>query len=232
MPRRIVATRSVVVETETLMFKVVRTAGRRQVHIVVEPRGIEVRVPYNYPITRAEQHVRDNLDWIRTEAAAAQRAPVVTWGAEIPFLDRSLTIVRGVRARPYVTRLGNRLVVSPRAAGDLPGSLERWFRREARIYFLQRLAALAPAFGGRVPTALAVRGQRTRWGSCSSQGHLSLNWRLLQLAPELVDYVLAHELCHLTHMDHSPAFWALLGRSMRDFEVRRNALAAVGLLPL
>ncbi len=68
------------------------------------------------------------------------------------------------------------------------------------------------------PSRISVRGQRTRWGSCSVKGNLSLNWRLVQVPLEVRDYVLIHELCHLCHMNHSSAFWALVRGHCPDYE--------------
>ena len=63
---------------------------------------------------------------------------------------------------------------------------------------------------GTTYSGLTIRGQRTRWASCSSKGAMSFNWRLLLAPPEVLDYVVEHEVCHLEVMDHSPRFWALL----------------------
>ena len=83
------------------------------------------------------------------------------------------------------------------------------------------------------PQRVTIRGQRTRWGSCSTHGTISLNWRLLQVPGELVDYVLVHELCHLRHMDHSPRFWALVAETVPDHARRRARLDALqGTLPV
>jgi predicted metal-dependent hydrolase len=98
------------------------------------------------------------------------------------------------------------LLVPP---GDARDAIERFYRRRARAEIAPRLDA-ATARAGTAYKGLTIRGQRTRWASCSSGGAMSFNWRLL-LAPEAVlDYVIEHEVCHLEVMDHSPRFWALL----------------------
>lgn len=89
------------------------------------------------------------------------------------------------------------------------GLLRLWMQRKARAALVPWLLRLSREHG--LPVAGArVRGQRTRWGSCSSRGTISLNRRLLFLPPTLVEYVMLHELCHGAHPDHSPGFWSLL----------------------
>ena len=75
---------------------------------------------------------------------------------------------------------------------------------------------------------VVIRDQQRRWGSCDRRGTLRVNWRIVQAPMRLVDYVVAHELAHLRHQDHSKAFWALLGRAMPDYEPRREALRRMG----
>ena len=88
-------------------------------------------------------------------------------------------------------------------------ALERWYRRQAREEVAPRLDAACARAGSRY-TGLTIRGQKTRWASCSSKGAMSFNWRLLLAPPEILDYVVEHEVCHLEVMDHSPRFWRLL----------------------
>jgi predicted metal-dependent hydrolase len=115
--------------------------------------------------------------------------------------------------RTRVHRRAGRLLVP---AVDPAPALERWYRRAARAEVARRLDA-ATAITGRRYRGLTIRGQRTRWASCSASGAMSFNWRLL-LAPEAVlEYVVWHEVCHLEVMDHSPRFWALLRRRCPDY---------------
>jgi predicted metal-dependent hydrolase len=95
--------------------------------------------------------------------------------------------------------------------GDARAAIERYYRRAARSEITPRLDRAA-ALSGLSYMDLTIRGQRTRWASCSTSGRMSFNWRLL-LAPERVlEYVVWHEVCHLEILDHSPRFWALLER--------------------
>ena len=77
---------------------------------------------------------------------------------------------------------------------------------------------------GRSYSALALRDARSRWGSCSATGTISLNWRLVHFGPAVIDYVVAHELAHLREMNHSEAFWAVVRSVVPDVEAARGAL--------
>ena len=100
-------------------------------------------------------------------------------------------------------------------------ALEGWYRREAAGHLPQRLGELAGKLGV-TPGRISIRSQKTRWGSCSDRGTISLNWRLMLVSSELVDYILVHELCHLRHMDHSAKFWELVGGLIPDYPLRRG----------
>lgn len=71
---------------------------------------------------------------------------------------------------------------------------------------------------------LSIRNQRSRWGSCSQQGGLNFNYRLVYLDPELIDYLVVHELCHLKEMNHGPNFWLLVSQSVPNYQILRNKL--------
>jgi hypothetical protein len=134
-------------------------------------------------------------------------------GGGIPYLDERLTIdlrtERG-RRRAYVSRQGAELRVALPPEMELRQALEAWYRRQARGEVAVRLNA-AVARAGRSYTTLQIRGQRTRWASCSTSGAMSFNWRLLLAPARILDYVVEHEVAHLDVQDHSARFWRLLG---------------------
>jgi predicted metal-dependent hydrolase len=131
--------------------------------------------------------------------------------------------------RSRVHRRGSELLV-PDGEAQRP-ALERFYRRAAHAEIAPRLDR-ACAQSGTTYSALTIRGQRTRWASCSRSGAMSFNWRLL-LAPEpVLDYVVWHEVSHLEVMDHSPRFWKLLGERCPDYRehvrwLRRNGATLV-----
>ncbi len=99
--------------------------------------------------------------------------------------------------------------------------LDHWLREEARGVLTERAEAMAPVVGVR-PTSISIRDQRTRWGSASRAGALSFSWRLLLAPPFVLDAVVVHELAHLRHANHGPAFWALArSHAPRTDEARR-----------
>ena len=126
--------------------------------------------------------------------------------------------------RPRDLRRGDELLVPKR---DAEAALERWYRRQARTEIGERLDAVT-ARHGTPYDGLTIRSQKTRWASCSSRGHMSFNWRLLLAPPEVLDYVVEHEVCHLEILDHSSRFWALLEARVPDWRDHARWLRRYG----
>ncbi len=172
-------------------------------------RGVEVVLPRRAPEREAAAAIRELRPWIERRVAelAGARAAVAARGDTVPYLGQTLSLVSDFPGRTRVARRGDTLLV-PEGSERVP-ALERWYRRAARAEIeprLQRACAVAGASYSR----LTIRGQRTRWASCSRSGAMSFNWRLL-LAPEAVlEYVIWHEVCHIEVMDHSTRFWRLV----------------------
>jgi predicted metal-dependent hydrolase len=183
--------------------------------------------------------VEEKRPWIertlrRIREAEEEAAVRLVDGGSVPYLGSSLELrvrVEPGRMRDFVSLKGSVLHVavgSPGAAA-VRTALEAWYRRRARIEVAPRLDAACARAGTRY-TRLSIRGQRTRWASCSSQGAMSFNWRLLLAPPEILDYVVEHEVAHLEVLDHSDRFWRLLGSRVpayREHErwLRRNGPA-------
>jgi predicted metal-dependent hydrolase len=206
-------------------YSVRRSTRARRVRVTVDPHaGVEVVLPQRAPARDAAAAVAQLRGWIEQRLAEAEtvRRQVAARGDTVPYLGTDLRLMPEP-GRTRVHRRGDELLVptEPRDA------LERWYRRAAREEIEPRLDA-AVARLGRSYTRLAIRAQRTRWGSCSSTGVMSFNWRLL-LAPEAVlDYVVWHEACHLAVMDHSPRFWALVAEHCPDYQAPRRWLRRNG----
>ena len=106
-------------------------------------------------------------------------------------------------------------------------ALENRYKEAARTYIPKRVAYYNAMTGGSY-SRISIRDQKTRWGSCSSKGTLSFNWRLMLAPPSILDYVVVHELCHLTHMNHSPAFWQAVEAVYPDYKNARKWLKEHG----
>jgi predicted metal-dependent hydrolase len=191
-----------------IRYSVRRSERARRARVSVDlERGVEVVLPPRAAEREAAAVISEFRPWIERRVSELERvrAMVAARGNTVPYLGQPLRLVPQP-GRTRVLRRGDVLHVpseEPRPA------LERWFRRAARAEISARLDQACARAGSSYST-LTIRGQRTRWASCSPAGAMSFNWRLL-LAPESVlDYVIWHEVCHLEVMDHSPRFWALL----------------------
>ncbi len=185
--------------------------ARHYVLRVEEDGSLRVTIPRGGSRTEAERFARDKADWIAREQYRQELAR-----GRAAWLDGSPVLLRGQAERLEVdqasatARLGDETIA---LAGDGPAALAaavtRHLRRLAGHELPARLMELASSLGQRVK-GVTVRDQRSRWGSCSHSGRISLNWRLVQAPPSVRDYVLLHELMHLTEGNHSARFWKKL----------------------
>jgi predicted metal-dependent hydrolase len=203
-----------------------RSPRARRVRVSVDGDGVvRVTLPRRAPARDADAAVRELAPWIerRRRALARAASEVARTPGTVPYLGEELDVVAQL-GRTRVHRRGAVLLV-PEI--DATAALERWYRRVARGEIGPRLDA-AVARAGTSYTRLTIRGQRTRWASCSATGAMSFNWRLL-LAPEpVLDYVVEHEVCHLEVLDHSPRFWRLLESRVPDWREHARWLRRYG----
>jgi predicted metal-dependent hydrolase len=207
-------------------YTVRRSSRARRVRVSVDAeRGVEVVLPQRAPERAAASAVRELRPWIERRLSEVEqvRAVVASRDGTVPYLGEELLLMPE-RGRTRVHRRGDVLRVP---AGDASAALERWYRRQAKAEIAPRLDRAVAALGTNY-TALTIRNQRTRWGSCSSTGAMSFNWRLLLAPEDVLDYVVWHEACHLIHMDHSPRFWALVERHVPGFASPRRWLRRHG----
>jgi predicted metal-dependent hydrolase len=209
-----------------LDYRVRRSPRARRVRVSVDGSGeVEVILPRRAPERAAAQAVRELEGWIerRRRTLARAAAEVARPEGAVPYLGRDLRLVPQP-GRERVHRRGDDLFVPKRDAG---AAIERWYRRQARAEIGPRLDAATVRAGTRYD-GLTIRGQKTRWASCSSRNHMSFNWRLLLAPEEVLDYVVEHEVCHLEVMDHSPRFWALLESRVPDWREHARWLRRYG----
>ncbi len=193
----------------TIPYRVRRSTRARRVRVSVDAvKGVEVVLPRGAGERAAASAIRELAPWIerRLRELDRARAAVAARAGTVPYLDQTLTLVEHP-GRTRVHRRGDTLLV-PAGPERLP-ALERWYRRAARSEVAERLDAACAAAGLRY-SGLTIRGQRTRWASCSRTGAMSFNWRLLLAPAAVLDYVVWHEVCHLEVLDHSPRFWSLV----------------------
>ncbi len=188
--------------------------SKRYIVRVLDESSVRVTIPRGGSRRMAMAFFEEQQDWVcsRLEEFRGQNSRRrIPWTMESRIWFRGrLESVKGVLEQAGLegaSGLDPALWNQPIA--DLKEVTEAQMRNLARIELPARVIALAQGVGVR-PVRISIRGQKTRWGSCSARGNLSLNWRLVQVPLSVRDYVLIHELCHLQHMNHSPSFWSLV----------------------
>ena len=201
---------------------------RKTLALVISREGdLEVRAPLRLSRASIDRFVASRQEWITAKQAemrrraAARAAFTVQIGSRLPYLGREVPVLPG--AKPLFT--GEAFLVNP--ADPLKPQIVSLYRTLARTEMEAQIRRFAPLVGAE-PASLRITGASTRFGSCSGRNGLSFTWKLVLAPPELVEYVAVHELCHILQHNHSPRFWAEVGRVLPDYPARERALRNFG----
>ena len=207
-------------------FELRRSKRRRTLGLTVTPHQVRIHAPSWTPRAEIEHYVLRQHDWLKrawTRMQARAPQPAAEPLAGVRYLGRVLAL--DVRASLFceVRRHGEILRIDAPLDADIASLVREWLHSQATAVLAWRLQRIARR-AGRQPRRFALSNAQTQWGSCTRRGHVRLNWRLVQAPLAVIDYVAAHELAHLVHLDHSPRFWAQVAEWCPDALARRAEL--------
>jgi len=234
--------REITFGTRTIPFIVERSARRETVSISVDlADGVIVKAPEGLDSAAVDEVVRNKAPWVVQRLAAFEELGPVPEphefmsGETFTYLGRQYRLLvrpEAGRRGASVKLKGAWLEATVPAQGEqaplVHQALQAWYRRLAAQRLPERVRLYTGKLGIDEPAVL-VRDQQKRWGSCTAKGELRFNWRIVMGPMSLVDYVVAHEVCHLVVANHSAAFWKLLGTILPDHEARKERLRVEGL---
>lgn len=213
-----------------MRYQLVRSK-RKTLALALDHQGaLTVRAPLRLPVSQIDVFVDDHWDWVlSTRERIAQRpAPppfALAECAGIPYLGATLSLHFAATAR---VRLQGDCLLVPQGTSSLAPVL-RFLDAQAKRVFTERVAALSAAILLH-PQRIRISHAKGLWGSMSGRGTLSLNRALLHCPPDVVDYVIIHELCHIAHPNHSAAFWAKVENFLPAYRTQRAWLREHGAL--
>lgn len=214
---------------ETISYLLERRS-RRTVGLKITTEGLVVHAPKRIFEFQLHQILQEKSNWIlsKLEAREANQIEKIEWvdGEHLLYLgqDIQLKLVSNVKKS---TRFENaELVIHAPEANDhtvCSRMVLMWYKKQAFLDFSRRLEILSAKLG--VPTPpLTLSNAQSRWGSCNSRGEVRLSWRLLQAPPNIINYVICHELAHLKQMNHSPKFYAVLESLFPNYKAAEKEL--------
>ena len=219
---------------ETTLDYALRRARRKTIGFSIDASGLTIAAPRWVGIGQIEEAIRERRQWVLTKIADMQRhhaaIPQVRWedGGTVPYLGETIVLRIATRTTRVSSTAFDReartltLSLPPDATpAQVRDRAEAWLQHEARALFRERLLHYEARLGV-AHRVLRLSSARTRWGSCSADGRILLNWRLIHFPLTSIDYVVAHELSHLKEMNHGPRFWATVASLLPDYEVARE----------
>lgn len=212
-------------------YELTRNPRRKRMTVFVHPHGaVEVRAPTKAPTSETDSFVCSKADWIRQKLREAEEAASAAGkyvsGESILFRGQPHTLLVEVSptGEGQVEARDGKLVVRNGSAADegarrdlVRKALREWMVQRALEVVRERISVFAERLGVQ-PRRVRIKDMKSRWGSCSAKGNISISFRIVMAPPEVVDYLLAHELCHIIHRNHSKDFWALVGHTIPRYE--------------
>ncbi len=208
----------------TVQVRYSAQARRYGLRISHQSGAVILTVPAHGSLEQARDFACAHEGWIRKNLATQPQLIAPDYGQAMPVDGKLVTVRHGSGRSAVLTEQG---LLVPGQSHLLAGKLRAFYKlrtRDALVPASHRYAARLDREIGRV----TLRDTRSRWGSCTSEGNLMYSWRLAMAPPAVQDYVAAHEVCHLSEMNHGPDFWHLVEEICPDYRLHRNWLRSKG----
>ena len=216
-------------ETSTLDFEYkVKRARRKSIGIYVQDGLVEVRAPRYVNLGEIAAFVTDEAQWVRKKLLEAHQKsiekPKLTHGQEFLFYGQ----VRTLNFQPGESEVyedGNYIVISHNLFTDIEELFTDWVKTQAQQYLDERILELAEYMDvADVVSEIKYKRTKSKWGHCTSEGKLQFNWLIMLAPPDVIDYVVIHELAHMYYLDHSKQFWSLVGEYCPNYATHKKWL--------
>ena len=213
-----------------------RRSTRRTIGFMIDDEGLRITAPKWVSVGEIENAIREKQRWILTklhahhERTTRRIQPQMQWrdGGQLPYLGGSLTLRLIATASAGVEHDAAAATLTISLPADateqqLKDRVQAWLQQQAKALYAARL----PLYAAKLDVsyrAFTLSSATTQWGSCTADGRIRLNWRLIHFSLPLIDYVIAHELAHLREMNHGPRFWATVQSVFPEFIAAKKAL--------
>jgi len=221
---------------QSYLVEVKRSSRTKTASLKVEEGAVIIVVPKALSSARIERIVNDKHNWIIDKIARQQLATPASSkrylsGEAFPYLGRNYRLKVLTGDYQALKLINGRLQLTLRESAIQDyftrGALIRWYKRNAKVKFTEKVARYSKVVGVSA-RSIAIKTFKSRWGSCSAEGDIDFNWVVVMAPNRIVDYIVVHELCHLLHHDHSPKFWAEVERVMPDYKESKEWLKVNG----
>lgn len=216
---------------QTIDFVLIKSSRARQIYFKISyEKGLEITVPKSFHLQNLSKLLQEKKDWIldNLKHIAEQRKK------HVPFQDGSLISIFGQKKvirflkslalRPKIEEQADTILIYSNGSTTYNKKiLQEYLKKKAKSYIPLRTAEISKKMGTSYQK-ITIKTLKSRWGSCSRAKNLNFNWRLLLKPPEVIDYVIIHELAHTVHLDHSKKFYALVQKFCPEYKKLREAL--------
>jgi hypothetical protein len=228
-----------VIGDTVLPVRLVRTDRRKTVSISLEDGAIRVLAPKRLSERRIQEIIDNKSNWIGKRLKDQASAPKIESkkfmdGETFPYLGKHYTFQRRRYIESSVKLKSGRLIstldstVSEKETIEIHrAQVTNWYRDRAADVLAQKTAQHGDVLK-LTPSAIRIKNYKARWGSCSINGEISYNWKIVMAPPRIIDYVIIHELSHLVHHNHSDKFWRQVGKSFPEYRECRTWLRNFG----
>jgi len=217
------------IQGDDFLVTVIKSGRRKTTALKIKDGEVSIHIPSRLPLKFAREFVVQKTTWIKTKLADQALKQI----EEKKFIDGEMFFFLGEQYTLSLIQMDSApLIIKNQQQLEFHGRLNRlsktairtalirWYKQQAEEYLLVRTSLLSKQT--RItPRSITVKTYKARWGSCNIRGELQYNWKLVLAPPNIIDYVITHELCHIKHHNHSAKFWQLVEHFSPSFKVSR-----------